>query len=103
MWLVWLHPGVFCPWLIYRYTLILFMFSRPCTDTDIGTGTAPLQSRERLNNAWSAVQRSTYYKSLDRRSLDLKHEDKKAHVPKALVADMTHRWGVVGDNVSDLL
>lgn len=52
---------------------------------------AALQSRERLNNAWSAVQRSTYYKSLDRRSLDLKHEDKKAHVPKGLVADIAHR------------
>ncbi len=50
------------------------------------------QSRERLNIAWATVQRSTYYKSLDRRSLDLKQEDKKAHVPKILVADIAHRY-----------
>lgn len=41
------------------------------------------------------MQRSTYYKSLDRRSLDLKHEDKKAHVPKALVADIAHRYNTI--------
>ncbi|CAB1111890.1 unnamed protein product [Ectocarpus sp. CCAP 1310/34] len=48
-------------------------------------------SRERLNKLWSNVQRSTYYKSLDRRSIDLKNEDKKAHSARVLVADITHR------------
>lgn len=49
------------------------------------------QSRERLNKLWSGVQRSTYYKSLDRRSVDLKNEDKKAHTSRVLLADITHR------------
>ncbi|CAM9857947.1 unnamed protein product, partial [Ectocarpus sp. 13 AM-2016] len=48
-------------------------------------------SRERLNKLWSNVQRGTYYKSLDRRSIDLKNEDKKAHSARVLVADITHR------------
>ncbi|CAN0286194.1 unnamed protein product [Laminaria digitata] len=43
-------------------------------------------ARERLNKLWANVQRGTYYKSLDRRSADLKNEDKKGHSSKALVA-----------------
>ncbi|CAN0200015.1 unnamed protein product [Hapterophycus canaliculatus] len=48
-------------------------------------------ARERLNRSWALVQRNTYYKSLDRRSHDLKNEDKKGHSTKVLVADITHR------------
>ncbi|CAM9790345.1 unnamed protein product, partial [Scytosiphon promiscuus] len=48
-------------------------------------------SRERLNRTWALVQRNTYYKSLDRRSQDLKNEDKKGHSTKVLVADIMHR------------
>lgn len=49
------------------------------------------KSRERLNKSWAQVQRSTYYKSLDRRSSELKNDDKKAHSSRVLVAEITQK------------
>ncbi|CAM9799577.1 unnamed protein product, partial [Sphacelaria rigidula] len=48
-------------------------------------------TRERLNKAWAQVQRSTYYKSLDRSSQDLKNEDKKCQTSKALLNDIAQK------------